>query len=193
MKYQRPWRRTNREAMAQPKALWNGHQPPETPLPPRAPVLATSQPPPPARPVLEVNRIPQRDLKRLIELIGQRGVERALNVHRTTVHRWLSGRVRLPGAHHLAVQGLLGDLPGTGGAWTGWRFHDGLLYAPGGDRYTPGEVLALRLQQQRVREFDREFRDMRARIRVLEKTIDMAGIAANQEQTHEWVATGSRT
>jgi hypothetical protein len=178
------WRRTNREAMAQPKALWNGHQPPETPLPPRAPVLATSQPTPPARPVLEVNRIPQRDLKRLIELIGQRGVERALNVHRTTVLRWVSGRISIPGAQVLAVRALLGDLPGTAGKWTGWRFHDGMLYAPGGDRYTPGEVLALRLQQQRVREFDRENRELKARIRVLEATLDLVSPAANQEQAH---------
>lgn len=193
MKNPSAWRRTHREAMAQPKALWNGHHPPETPLPPRAPVLPTSQPPPPARPVLEVNRIPQRDLKRLIELIGQRQVERALNVHRTTVRRWTLGAAAIPGAQSLAIRALLGDHPGTAGQWTGWRFHDGLLIAPGGDTYTPGEVLAIRLQQQRVAVLDRELRDLKARIRVLEKTIDLTGLAANQEQTHEWVATGSRT
>lgn len=60
--------------------------------------------------MLEINQRPIRDLRRLIELIGQRRVELALDVHRTTVARWLAGTVRLPGAQLLAVRGLLGVL-----------------------------------------------------------------------------------
>jgi hypothetical protein len=134
--------------------------------------------------VLEINERPRRDLRLLIDAIGQRQVERALNVHRTTVRRWLSGQTAVPGAQHLAVRALLGDLPGTAGAWTGWRFHAGYLHSPANDTYEPGEILAVRLQQQRVAALDRENRELKARIRVLEKTIDLVSPAANQEQAH---------
>lgn len=133
--------------------------------------------------MLEINERPRRDLRRLIDLIGQRAVERELNVHRTSVSRWLSGAVAIPGAQHLAVRALLGHLPGTAGQWAGWRFHDGELLAPGGDRFTPGEVLSLRLQMQRAAELDREVRALRARVKVLEKTVDLYGPAANESQT----------
>lgn len=105
-------------------------------------------------------------------------------MHRTTIARWLDGRVSIPGAQHLAVRGLLGDLPGTAGKWTGWRFHDGELLAPGGDRFKPGEVLSLRLQMQRASELDREVRALRQRVKILEKTVDLYGPAANQSQAH---------
>jgi hypothetical protein len=134
--------------------------------------------------VLEINERPRRDLRLLIDAIGQRQVERELSVHRTTVARWLDGSVSVPGAQSLAVRGLLGDLPGTAGKWTGWRFHAGLLHSPANDVYTPGDVLAVRLQQQRVAALDHENRDLKARIRVLEKTLDVMTPAANNEQRH---------
>ena len=132
--------------------------------------------------MLEINERPRRDLRLLIDAIGQRQVERELNVHRTTVSRWLGGHTRIPGCQQQAVRGLLGDLPGTAGRWTGWRFHSGLLHSPANDTYEPGEILAVRLQQQRVAALDRELREARARIRVLEKTLDVMTPAANNEQ-----------
>lgn len=181
----RSWRHADRhpgEQAPQPKPLWNGYNGP-TPAPPPlpAPLLVEVQPAP--KPRLEINERPRRDLQRLVDLIGQRRVERELDVHRTTVARWLAGRVAIPGAQHLAVRGLLGDLPGTAGAWAGWRFHDGELLSPAGDRYTAGEVLSLRLQIQRNTELDRELRALKARIKVLEKTVDLYGPAANESQT----------
>ncbi len=89
----------------------------------------------------------------------------------------------MPGCQHQAVHGLLGDLPGTAGHWTGWRFHDGELIAPGGDRYTPGDVLGIRLQQQRVSALDHELRALRLKVKTLEKTVDLYGPAANESQT----------
>lgn len=81
------------------------------------------------------------------------------------------------------MRSLLGDLPGTAEAWTGWRFHDGELLAPGGDRFTPGQVLSLRLQMQRNSELDRELRALRAKVKILEKTVDLYGPAANESAT----------
>lgn len=68
---------------------------------------------------LEVNARPARDLQTLIEKLGRVRVERELNVHRTTVKRWLDGTVKIPGAKHQVIRMLLGDLPGTCGKWTG--------------------------------------------------------------------------
>jgi hypothetical protein len=134
--------------------------------------------------VLEINERPRRDLRLLIDAIGQRQVERELNVHRTTITRWLAGTTDMPGAQHLAVRQLLGHLPGTDGKWQGWRFQSGFLHSPANDTYEPGEILAIRLQRQRVDALDRENRELKARIRVLETTLDVLTPAANNEQAH---------
>lgn len=179
-----PWRGKHRHDDVTPKPLWNGQAGVDKPLRPLAPVLQGPATAAPAQPVLEVNRLPQKHLRLLLDAEGQRRVERLLNVHRTTVRRWLDGTVQIPGAQHLAIRYLLGDLPGTDGQWVGWRFAQGELISPGGDRYTPGNVLATRLQQQRAQFLDQELREMRLRIKVLEKTLDQVGPAANQEQAH---------
>lgn len=134
----------------------------------------------PAQPVLEVNRRPQRDLAHLIELIGPRRVERELNVHRTTVRRWLAGDVRIPGAQWQAVRSLLGDLPGTTGRWHGWRFHDGHLLSPAGEAFTAGQVMAIGLQRQRISQLERDLLKARARVLLLEQSYPQA---ANDEPT----------
>lgn len=182
----RTWRHADRhpsEQAPQPKPLWNGQvAAPEPPLVKAKVLPAPAAKSAPAQPVLEVNRLPRKNLRLLIDAVGQRQVERDLDVHRTTVKRWLSGEVKIPGAQHLAIRYLLGDLPGTQGEWTGWRFAFGELVTPGGDRFTPGDVQAIRLQQQRARVLDQELREMRLRIKVLEKTLNQAGVAANEEQ-----------
>lgn len=129
--------------------------------------------------MLEINERPRRDLRRLIELIGQRRVERELNVHRTTVRRWLGGTVGIPGAQALAVRTLLGDLPGTAGAWHGWRFHDGALLSPAGEAFKPGDVLSLVLLRQQLTAQRREIEHLRARLAVAEAA---APQAANDAQ-----------
>ena len=129
--------------------------------------------------MLEINERPRRDLRHLIELIGQRRVERELNVHRTTVRRWLAGTTAMPGAQHLAVRQLLGDLPGTVGRWAGWRFSDGLLLSPGGEQFTAGQVMAIGLQRQRIAQLERDLLKARARVALLEQAYPQA---ANDEQ-----------
>jgi hypothetical protein len=119
--------------------------------------------------VLEINQQPIRDLKTLIDLVGQSRVERELNVHRTTIARWLSGSVRIPGGQHLAVRGMLGDLPGTAGRWAGWRFHDGVLLSPAGDKFTAGDVLALIFLRQQLSAQAQEIVKLKARLLVAEQ------------------------
>lgn len=78
------------------------------------------------------------------------------------------------------MRGLLGDLPGTAGAWTGWRFHDGHLLSPAGERFTPGEVRGIILGRQLIDEQRREIDRLRARVAVLEQLA--------QEAANEWRA-----
>lgn len=77
------------------------------------------------------------------ELIAEYGAHRTevlLNVHRTTVTRWLSGEVEPPTAVLIALRAALAGMPSM---WPGWSFgRDGLLYGPGSTRgYSAGDVL----------------------------------------------------
>lgn len=118
--------------------------------------------------MLEVNTLPARHLAQLVEAVGERAVCRELNVHPKTLYRWRTGRSRIPGRQHLAIRALLGDLPGTAGQWSGWRFHAGKLLSPGGDTYGPGDVLALVLLRQQLSAQRREIDLLRARVALLE-------------------------
>lgn len=131
--------------------------------------------------MLEVNALPGRHLRQLIELIGERRVLFELNVHRTTVRRWLRGEVAIPGHQHQAIKMLLGDLPGTCGKWTGWRFHDGKLLSPGGDSYGPGDVLSLILLRQQLSAQRRELEQLQIRLAIAEEAERRHAGAANED------------
>ncbi len=131
--------------------------------------------------MLEVNERPRRDLRALIELVGQARVERELDVHRTTVRRWLSGQVKIPGHQHQAIRMLLGDLPGTCGQWTGWRFYNGELIAPGGDHFRAGDVLSLILLRQQLSAQQRELERLKIRLAIAEEAERRHAGAANED------------
>lgn len=79
---------------------------------------------------------------------------------------------------------LLGDLPGTAGRWTGWRFHDGELTSPAGDTFTAGDVLSLRLLRQQLSARDGELARLRARLAIAEETLRQQGGVANSGQRY---------
>ena len=145
----------------------------------------------PAQPVLEINQRPIHDLRHLIELIGQRRVERELNVHRTTIARWLDGTVRMPGAQWLGVRSLLGHLPGTAGRWDGWRFHDGRLLSPAGEAFTAGDVISLILlrqqlaaQRQQLAAQRQELEALRVRLAIAEQAVETLAPSANDARLY---------
>lgn len=80
-----------------------------------------------------------------------------IGVNRSTWHRWMTGRGRVPRAVAALLKILLaGELPQGGKEWDGWRFHDGRLYDPAGQWHTPGTIRAWHWARQ-------ELQDMRAR------------------------------
>jgi hypothetical protein len=132
--------------------------------------------------MLEINALPGRHLRALIDRIGQVRVERELNVHRTTIRRWLNGQVHIPGHQHQVIKMLLGDLPGTCGQWTGWRFHEGLLLSPGGDTYRPGDVLSLVILRQQLTAQRRELEALKIRLAIAEQAVETLAPAANDSR-----------
>jgi hypothetical protein len=132
--------------------------------------------------VLEINQIPGRHLRQLVELVGERAVARELNIHPKTLYRWLTGRTPIPGRQHLAIKLLLGDLPGTRGKWTGWRFHDGELLSPGGDRYEPGHILSLVLLRQQLTAQRQELEALKVRLAIAEQAVENLAPAANDSR-----------
>lgn len=119
--------------------------------------------------MLEINQLPVRHLSQLIDSLGFHRVSRELNVHRTTIQRWQRSEVKIPGHQHQVIKMLLGDLPGTCGQWTGWRFRDGKLVSPEGTEFSQGEVRAIPLRLQLINQLDREL----TRLKILRQVNDL--------------------
>lgn len=186
-KYSRPWQHADRKPQApvSPPGLrplndgcvdWRTQGPAAEVL--AMPAPATRKP----EPKLEVNRLPLKDLNALIEKVGELGVCRQLNIHDKTLYRWRTGRAQIPGRQHLAIKALLGDLPGTAGAWSGWRFWEGKLCSPAGDAFSAGQVLALGLLRQQLAAQQREIHDLKVKLAIAENALERLAPAANDSR-----------
>lgn len=132
--------------------------------------------------MLEINARPGRDLRALIERIGESRLCFELNIHPKTLYRWKVGKTPIPGRQHLAIKLLLGDLPGTEGRWTGWHFYQGELVSPGGDRYEPGHVLALVLLRQQLTAQRQEIERLRVHLAIAQEAVERLAPAANDSR-----------
>lgn len=184
-RYQRPWQHADRkkDTPVQPPGLrplnegcadWRTQGPAAEvlKLPPRVPR---------AQPALEINRKPLKDLSAILEKIGEHRLCFELNVHRTTVRRWLKGEVQLPGHQHQVIRMLLGDLPGTEGRWRGWRFWAGQLLSPTGEAFGAGDVLSLGLLRQQLKAQQAEIHELRVRLAIAEEAERRHAGAANED------------
>jgi hypothetical protein len=119
------------------------------------------------------------DLRDLIEMRGRDAAERLLNVHRTTIKRWLDGSVKMPETTRLMVRMLIGHLPGTDGHWEGWRFWKGELHSPEGERFRVGDLTGLRYERLAADAMRRELAEARATIADLVRERAVRDVAAN--------------
>jgi hypothetical protein len=165
-KYQRPWHPS--KTPVEPRPPGSFYDPGWRTKGAAAQELALPAPERKPQPILECNRIPLRDLSALLEKYGELGVCRQLNVHRTTVRRWLKGTVQIPGHQLQVIRMLLGHLPGTEGRWRDWHFFKGDLVAPNGQAFSAGQVMAIGLQQQRVRALEAEVQRLAVRLAISE-------------------------
>lgn len=83
-------------------------------------------------------------------------IDRA-RVHRSTVSRWRARRAFPPAIERLAELELHGRLELIHSAWSGFSIdaRTGELIMPGGERYRAGELLAMPIRAQQVRELER--------------------------------------
>jgi hypothetical protein len=135
-----------------------------------------------ALPLLDVNQKPWRDLNTLIDRIGERAVLRALNIHEKTLYRWVTGRGQIPGRQHVAIQVLLGEIPGTEGQWSGWFFKAGKLWSPENVSYTAGQLRAAHFDADRISTLSREVTALRVKLAIAEQALDRFAPAANDRK-----------
>ena len=89
-------------------------------------------------------RNPQREMVQLAADLGVSRIASICRVHRTTVARWVKGQVPVPESAILALRAYgWGEMPGLDRCWDGWFFRDGLLWSPEGNKFDPGEIMAL--------------------------------------------------
>lgn len=120
-----------------------------------------------------------RELEELINTLGgAEYVERALNVHRTTLLRWRSGKTLPTQATMDLLRGLAGSkMPWAGKDWDGWRFERGQLLGPEGEHFTAGELKAWHFEKQLIRAQHEEITRLRGMVQQLAiaaKTLDPA-------------------
>jgi uncharacterized small protein (DUF1192 family) len=182
-RYARPWQPSDRRKIDTPAPAAGppGYDPNWRTNGPAAEVLGFPAQAPKPRPVLECNRIPLRDLAALLEKYGEKSVCRQLNVHRTTVRRWLAGQVQIPGHQLQVIRMLLGHLPGTDGQWAGWSFFQGELVAPNGQAFRAGEVMSIGLNRQRIAALEAEVQRLQVRLAIAEEAERRHAGAANED------------
>lgn len=124
----------------------------------------------------------QHELEELIEAIGGAGfVERALNVHRTTLLRWRLGKTLPSQATMDVLRALAGrQLPGAGKDWQGWMFRRGKLIPPDFVwEFTAEDVRASYWDKQLIKSLQAELVRLQVMVHELAKDVKPLDIAAN--------------
>lgn len=129
-----------------------------------------------------------RELDYLIDALGLPQSVALTGVHRTTFHRWQTGRARVP----LAVLALLRihaaqRLPSMGKDWDGWRFVGAQLVTPSNESVSPGQILAMPYRLAVIREQEKQIARLRALVEQLTAEVAQLGRAAND--AHQWPYT----
>lgn len=101
------------------------------------------------------------------ELIGELGLHRAavlLNVHLTTVKRWLLGEVVAQTPVLIALRALTGRQAPENNDWDGWVLRDNWLWSPSGEKFHPGDLLGLRYRTQLQRYYERQIKLLKEKL-----------------------------
>lgn len=130
----------------------------------------------------------QQHKQEMIDLVSDLGMyrcERLLNVHRTTIQRWMRGESRVPESAIFTLRGIAkGQLPGQDDTtWQGWHFHtDGNLYSPDGRPFHIGDLMAQQYERQLIKAQQARIKELEAKLARLEAFADSVDIAANQRR-----------
>lgn len=125
------------------------------------------------------------EITQLIEACGISRAERLLDVHRTTIHRWLAGTIQPPVTVLYTLRAdVYGQLPNmTNKDWEGWRFgNDGMLYSPDGRGFHAGHLLSHQYLHHLISAQRQEITSLREKIANLERNLDLMHTAANDRR-----------
>jgi hypothetical protein len=115
-----------------------------------------------------------------VAVVGEPQALDILGVHRTTLMRWRTGKVRIP---HAALALLRiwreGRLPGMGDDWRGFSFFGDKLYTPAGVGYTAREIEGWHWKEQHCESAERRNTQLEALIRDLSAKLDSLSGSAN--------------
>ncbi|SKC92293.1 DUF3653 domain-containing protein [Paraburkholderia hospita] len=115
-----------------------------------------------------------------VKVVGEAHALEILGVHRTTLMRWRTGKVRIP---HAALALLRiwreGRLPGMGEDWRGFSFFGDKLYTPAGIGYTAREIDGWHWQQQHCEATNRRNAQLENLVRDLSAKLDSISGSAN--------------
>lgn len=123
--------------------------------------------------MFEIPRKLQRqcEINELVEYHGIIHVERALEVHRTTIGRWCKGQIPVPISAIIALRALKGEYPFMEAKqWKGWGFgRDGKLYSDANQGYETGDIRAIPYQIAQIQALEAQVKD-------LTKQLEAAGV-----------------
>lgn len=127
------------------------------------------------------------ELRELVEQYGgESRVERLLNVHRTTLYRWLENKTRIPDAAlHTLRAAASGQMPymDREKAWQGWRFaRDGMLYSPAGEPFHGGDLLAIKYMRDCIKAQQRAIKELEEKLKIAQDALDRYMPAANDRK-----------
>jgi hypothetical protein len=93
--------------------------------------------------------------------VGEARALEVLQVNRTTLGRWLSGRVKVPHAAALVLRQLAeGVPPGGTDDWRGFQWDGDALVTPTGERLTARQLDGLHWQRQYTRSLERRVQEL---------------------------------
>jgi hypothetical protein len=124
----------------------------------------------------------RQELIDLVYIVETGRAERALNVHRTTLARWMSGKSRIPESALVTLRAYAkGQLPGmTDEHWQGWRFgRDGMLYEPNGYAHSEGDIRAQFYERRLIRAQQDRIQELEAKVKALTTQLASVDTAAN--------------
>lgn len=106
----------------------------------------------------------KREAAELIAEIGEARAATLLNVHATTVRRWLSGEVVAQTPVLIALRTLAGRHWDRSPDWQGWTICDNFLWSDAGERFVPGDLLGLRYRVQLQKYYERQIRLLKEKL-----------------------------
>lgn len=93
--------------------------------------------------------------------VGEARALALLGVNRTTLGRWLSGKVKVPHAAALVLRQLAeGVPPGCSDDWRGFQWVGDALVTPTGEKLTAREIDGLHWQRQYTRSLERRVQEL---------------------------------